>query len=251
MNIVSLPSKTFLIGEYAVLNKGCGIVINTSPRFKFENKKFFDPHKQKGGFGASSAKWIFSKDLKNVDPLSTIFDFVKDSWNGEGIKPSGVDVLSQLFGGVFLIDLSSMNYKILDWKFYDFFILRSEVKIETRKHLKKLTDLNKFKRLTEISVKAHEAFLNSNKVFFEHLKEFDLELTKQNLCFTKTQDTIKKIRSFDEVLYARGCGALCADTIIVFLKPNKAEVALKKIQDLNLEIVATQDDITGGIKHEI
>jgi mevalonate kinase len=86
---ITLPSKTFLLGEYVVLEKGPGLILNTAPRFEMRltqpngisevfhpaspaarwicqhldffqkfNIRFFDPHEGKGGFGASSAQFI-------------------------------------------------------------------------------------------------------------------------------------------------------------------------------------------------
>ena len=82
---ISFPSKTFLIGEYAVLEKGPAVLVNTHPRFCFSVKKgknkndfhphspagqwlklhpkiqcsieSFDPHNSQGGFGFSSAQF--------------------------------------------------------------------------------------------------------------------------------------------------------------------------------------------------
>lgn len=88
-----MPSKTFLLGEYVVLDGGPGLVLTTSPDFTmtihhstqtnpvkpppfhldsaagcwlkqqsefFEHAafEFFDPHQGQGGFGASSAEFI-------------------------------------------------------------------------------------------------------------------------------------------------------------------------------------------------
>lgn len=87
---LSCPSKTFLLGEYLVLNEGEALVLNTEPRFEFsvntrgegqvqglspkspagqwirQNRMvfekvdvdFFDPHMGAGGFGASSAQYL-------------------------------------------------------------------------------------------------------------------------------------------------------------------------------------------------
>ena len=83
---ISFPSKTFLIGEYAVLEKSPAILVNTNPRFGFEVRedensnsgfhsdspagqwlkkhpqikyhiKSHDPHNSRGGFGFSSAQF--------------------------------------------------------------------------------------------------------------------------------------------------------------------------------------------------
>ena len=90
---ITLPGKTFLLGEYVVLDGGPGLILTTPPYFEMhlrdkpqlpsvsnsafhpqspaalwieKNKDFFkkyhfdffDPHEGKGGFGASSAAFI-------------------------------------------------------------------------------------------------------------------------------------------------------------------------------------------------
>lgn len=89
---LTVPSKTFLIGEYAVLKGGSALVLATEPRFQAiistpgegrlenihrnspaglwarENKETFqnidftftDPHEGRGGFGASSAQFLLT-----------------------------------------------------------------------------------------------------------------------------------------------------------------------------------------------
>ena len=88
--LISFPSKTFLMGEYAVLDDAPAVLVNTAPRFEFQvnfrplktcrhpfhkkslaalwiekNKELFsnisiqvkDPHQGRGGFGLSSAEF--------------------------------------------------------------------------------------------------------------------------------------------------------------------------------------------------
>jgi len=95
---LSLPSKTFLVGEYLVLKSGNAFVLNTEPRFSAElkthgngrifgihssspagrfwqdNQKWFaqtdltfkDQHEGLGGFGASSAQFASIYFLKKI-----------------------------------------------------------------------------------------------------------------------------------------------------------------------------------------
>jgi mevalonate kinase len=96
---ISLPSKTFLLGEYAVLHGGTAIVLTHEPRFelkvsdseeaacigvsalspagqwlrrrseKFQNLsiEFQDPYLGAGGFGASSAQFVGVYAISNCD----------------------------------------------------------------------------------------------------------------------------------------------------------------------------------------
>ena len=244
---MSLPSKTFLIGEYAVLNKGAAIILNTKPRFEMQNGKFCDPHHSKGGFGASSAAWIFKNKIFDKNPKTIISKYVKDTWSGVGIPPSGVDVISQMVGKVFSIDLSSMKITSDDWNFYDFFIVRTGNKIPTYKHLEQLDNVDQFGNLTELSRKALALFIKKDKKFFEYLKQFDQELARLNLCLNESAKLKKKIMKMDGVVYTRACGAMGADTIIVFILPDKNTTVEKELLKLNLDIVATQNDICEGM----
>ena len=97
---LSIPSKTFVLGEYLALHGGPAIILTTNPRFELkasENKnlptckqqiavedsspaakllqhnaclfdkyiiQFIDPYNKRGGFGASSAEFILLSALK-------------------------------------------------------------------------------------------------------------------------------------------------------------------------------------------
>ena len=96
--LLSCPSKTFLLGEYLVLNDGSAMTLNTAPRFELtvntrgegmvsgiapqspagqwirQNKlvfanvdiDFMDPHMGAGGFGASSAQYLLVNIVTQV-----------------------------------------------------------------------------------------------------------------------------------------------------------------------------------------
>ncbi len=108
---LSVPSKTFLVGEYGALLDGPAILVNTLPRFELnlylnnakeyyvnpiENEKnplhlfwnenedflldfdseFRDPYDGGGGFGASSAQWAmyYAFTHQYQEPLKSLFD---------------------------------------------------------------------------------------------------------------------------------------------------------------------------------
>jgi mevalonate kinase len=94
---ISLPSKTFFVGEYLALKGGPVLTVNTRPRFQMKiggtdqknkihpespagklleahseffkniNIEFLDPHLGKGGFGASSAQFAMLYALRHID----------------------------------------------------------------------------------------------------------------------------------------------------------------------------------------
>lgn len=117
MNIeLSCPSKTFVLGEYLVLEKGQALIANTQPRFQlklstrgsgtcegihpnspagiwFRKKQedfkghslqFTDPHEGRGGLGASSAQFLMTHYVHSIlagqRPMLKSFDTVQMIW---------------------------------------------------------------------------------------------------------------------------------------------------------------------------
>jgi mevalonate kinase len=114
---LSVPSKSFLIGEYFVLDSGRALVLGTEPRFEMAldsrgagscqgvhpdspaglyikkmapefqsvNLRFRDPHEGRGGLGASSAQflavYVLSKIIKGADPGLRSPEFVLELLN--------------------------------------------------------------------------------------------------------------------------------------------------------------------------
>lgn len=98
--LLSVPSKTYLTGEYAVLAGGSAIVLNTGPRFELRASRgegvqgipsgspadgwlkqrqpllnnwkleFIDPHAGRGGFGASGAQFVLAHAFTSLLQMS-------------------------------------------------------------------------------------------------------------------------------------------------------------------------------------
>ena len=146
---ISCPAKTFVLGEYGVLDGGPAILINSAPRFScrisrnsgssasfdFPEKSpvgqwfrknqdifrnislnWFDPYKGKGGLGFSSAQFniLYAYSfLRKKGPLDQVkpLDLWKTycSLEFEGQAPSGADILSQWIGGVCLFEQNPLT----------------------------------------------------------------------------------------------------------------------------------------------
>lgn len=157
----SIPAKTFLLGEYAAVMEESAIVLTTSPCFElslnhhaelsgihpespagqlWQRKKqgdyglsWFDPYQGRGGLGASSAQFIgaylaCSNSLHASpsadDLLNAYFEY---AWNGEGLRPSGYDVLAQAKHGCVYINRRKHIIECYQWAFADigFILLHS------------------------------------------------------------------------------------------------------------------------------
>lgn len=136
---LSVPSKAFLLGEYAVLEGAPGIVSTFSPRFTLgsgaendaqqtlplfhpdspagrfleENPweaiwEFQDPHQGAGGFGGSTAEFLLAYAISEIKrEKAPDANSVWDAWaRYKKINPSasGVDLIAQWLGGTVLVD---------------------------------------------------------------------------------------------------------------------------------------------------
>jgi len=156
--VLSAPSKTFLVGEYAVLHQAPGLVLNTGPRFELEVRpgrglvegipdgspaakwleqrrpllakwdlSFVDPHRGTGGFGASGAQFLLSHTFttclqSSFSKLAEGFG-LRDVWHDHQVlsehRGSGADVLSQFAGGVAKVYVTNGSAQALNWPYPD------------------------------------------------------------------------------------------------------------------------------------
>ena len=140
---ISCPSKTFILGEYGVLDGGVAILANTAPRFsclmykksdikseyfsenhtinqwisKYSKEfqgmclEWKDPYDSKGGLGFSSAQFNILYYYSLICRKTTIEQIqLKDLLETyhqiqfEGVVPSGADIISQWVGGICLFE---------------------------------------------------------------------------------------------------------------------------------------------------
>ena len=256
---ISFPSKTFLIGEYAVMEGAPALLVNTQPRFQFdiqypvqksfhpfhknspaglfieENKKVFSSvsiryaQNYGQGFGLSGAEFncvylleaLFSGDsVEDIDCFDILGKYLS-FLASKGSVPSGADVVSQWLGKVCIFSRPSIAESI-DWPFRNlsFALIRTEENLQTWKHLENLKQKN-FSQLQEISINALEAVRSSSEsLFIQSVKDYAEALEKENLVHSATKKVLQGFNSYPEVLAAKGCGAMGAEVISVFFKKN-------------------------------
>ncbi len=328
--IISIPSKTFLIGEYAVMDKSPAILVNTLPRFSFnlkvksnlkrktfstqtnlsqmksnilklvkkpdenliniENQKILDkfhsifhpeslsalwikknidlfsnvsitssnPHKNKRGFGLSSAEFIcvyLWSHLKNGCTLEDID--LHETWthyrnlsHGQNAIPSGADVLSQWVGGVCLFSSQPFNVRSLTWPIWDlsFTLIRTGDDLKTWKHLKDLRETT-FPKLKKYASQAFDAIEKKDMdLFIKLINNYESTLRQNNLVAPVTSEMLKKLKQNKNILAAKGCGAMGAEVVCVFFNKNKQNEILESLKDY--EIVGGDQSLTHGVDIE-
>lgn len=156
---LSLPSKTFLLGEYLALTTGPSLLVASQPSFDFDFQvgdmnrvihpqspaglwyqknsteigslqvNMVDPHVGAGGFGASTAQflaiWLYQQAVQkkssfSVDPKMALQCFQDyRSLFSQTVLPSGADVINQICGGVTIWDPGKQEILRLEWPFPD------------------------------------------------------------------------------------------------------------------------------------
>jgi len=255
---LSVPSKTFAIGEYVALNGGPALVLSTEPRFQLliqkssdgfqcnfesypilaplmENQSdlkfhFVDPYEGHGGFGSSSALLSmllsFSRLKRGLslgiwDVLEELESLQKET---NAAPSSYYDVLSQISGDISFIHKNNKEIETLEWGFEEakFCLLKSSRKVATHEHLKnmKQKEWSSLKSIAEDSV---ESFKEQDlDVFCETLREYQLALESEGLVSSTSAEEIRWLWTQPGVLSAKGCGALLNDSYLVILEKSRA-----------------------------
>lgn len=285
----SAPSKTFLVGEYAVLGNAPALVLNTAPRFELVARKgetqsagfpeespaglwlkerapllegwsleFKDPHTRQGGFGASSAQFIFVHALttylqSSFAKITEVFDQAA-LWNDHQVltkhRGSGADVLAQVQGQIALVDVRSAETRALRWPYPElgFGIVRTHQKVRTHEHLAQI-DRQAMTLLVRPAQACVEAFgAASSEVFVGRLKTFAGALKEFELQAPASLNLIRVFEDQTWCLCAKGCGALGADTILFVYPMEEKDKVMTFVRKQRLTMVATQQDLSPGLE---
>ena len=246
---LTAPSKTFLIGEYAVLAGYSALVATAPPYFSIEvlessraelvnihldspagkfwlehglpNKRveFFDPHEGIGGFGASSAQFLLLyQSIHQIEEWDkkSLSDLLISYKKYAGEKPSGADVLSQAVGGFVVVNPQKTEVESFEWPFenIDWLLEHTGHKCSTHVHLQDLAPTN-FSELGALSERAIHAYKQVNaSEFIRTINQYYHQLCHLNLVDAHTQRSVEEAQQKTGFLAAKGCGAMGADVVL-------------------------------------
>lgn len=285
---LSVPSKTFLLGEYLILSGGPSLVVATSPRFsmrvydakeKVQNFhpdspagrllqsqnhffEFTDPYSSSGGLGASSAQFVLAQAF--LDPQMTwqnIYQSYRSQSSSENRydRPSGGDVVAQVNGGISYFSPDKMQLEKSEWLFddLDFSLFKTSQKLATHEHLKNTRERMLWFQKSDLFKPANEsvelAFSSlksrDSKLFTDAFRSFAAILNELKFVSDMTAELLAKLRANPKVLSAKGCGAMGADVICVLHRPqDRSEI--QKL-DFNLKYLASSAQIeTQGLRFD-
>lgn len=264
----SIPSKTFLLGEYVALDGGPALVLGHAPFFESEfidlgqktsgeelpfhpespagiwadiheevfahtQVRFTDPYLGAGGFGASTAQFLSvyfyvlarQNMLRNGTELSelqkwAIVEDYRQLFEEEDVPPSGYDLMAQMHTGLSFVMGRQQKSAAASWPFkdMDIFIYKTEGKIKTHEHLKKLDMSQASVDVLSKAVQKSMAAMDKadSAAFINGVQEFTVGLQKAKLVAPQTLELMQQWRGAPGVLATKGCGALGADVFAVF-----------------------------------
>ena len=299
--MLDCPSKTFLLGEYAVMNSGAALLFNSEPRFQLianlrgsgevdgihpaspaaqwiaQNRgrfghadlQFIDPHNGLGGFGASSAQFLLVHALAQliadgrqtrepsavqVEPIWRDYREISGgSRDSHTTGPSGADIVAQFAGGLCEVNLEPFSFSQLSWPFeeFDFAIVRTGEKIATHEHLNDIRriDTDELNFILERGLDAFET--KDSQEFFDAVNDYYAELLDLDLVADRTQVYVSTLLAQPFVRAAKGCGALGADTIVVFFAAEYRARMNRFLSELQLPVVTDARGVSSGFRVQI
>ncbi len=276
----ALPAKTFLLGEYAALADKGAIVLTTHPCFEVtltETKglhnihpespagrwwiktgydhyglHWHDPFNHCGGMGASSAQFLgayfASSHLNATTPTQAgmLDAYWQCAWQGQGIRPSGYDVIAQSLSGCVSINRSEDDYNVLPWSFSDlaFIIAHTGNKLATHHHLQGATLSDDVEQLNTIVTQAKQAFMMSDsQALVSAINAYHHALVLTNRVDQNTLTLLEQLKGLPGLLAMKGCGAMGAD-VIVFITTKESVTRIQShLMTMQLRIMATNKSI--------
>lgn len=278
-----IPGKTFLVGEYSAIADNAAIVLTTSPCFEVSMQRtgtlpaihpespagqwwqkqaavdwslhWHDPYKSCGGLGASSAQflgaYLASCYLQKCIPQpETILEaYYQSAWLGEGLKPSGYDILAQLKNRCVYINRQHKISKTYDWVFegISFLLLHSGNKLATHCHLQTLA-LPKINELAGTVEQAKLAFEKKNAVaLIESVNTYQEQLVKLGLMASHSIDALQALKAqHSEILAAKGCGALGADVLLLIVPSAILKAKVRSLKQQGWLVLASSENLYTG-----
>lgn len=281
---MQIAGKTFLSGEYAVLEGGSAITMATKPYFEFseiqkpsfekinihpesaaglylklKNQKienlFLRNSYGGGGFGQSTAEFIYiwlkvqkqSWPLAKNQHLEIYQDYLDLFSENESTKPSGADLLTQINSGlsIFKNDQSATVQSML-WPFkkYEVLIFSTGLKVKTHEHLQNL-DRKHCRDLIKLSDEVAQSIDSKNcDQFLLSMKAWVSALQDKGLTHPDILGLMKMMSLQFSDCIFKPCGALGADVIAVITPLGLRDTLIKYAEILKLKYQTSSSDLS-------
>ncbi len=280
----SIPAKTFLLGEYAAIAGAPAIVLTTSPCFEVTlsdkiglhdihpdspagkwwlnhgprdiGLEWKDPYQGRGGMGASSAQFLgaylasMQAQKKMVKQHHMLDAYLQSAWSGEGLRPSGYDVLAQSQHGCVYIDKQKDFFHDYSWPFQDiaFLLLHTGQKLATHSHLQTIALPSHLGQLTAIVDSAKVAFeqVDSQRMV-DAVNAYHHQLMRMDLVAEHAVRHIESFKKQPDILAIKGCGAMGSDVLLLVIPTNQQAELSHYLSKKGWSILATSSDLYAGM----
>ena len=276
----SIPAKTFLLGEYAAILGAPAIVVTTTPCFELSltdlpglhgihpdspagrwwtqngqsnvGLQWYDPYEGCGGMGASSAQFIgayhasMSVHKKRASQEEMFAAYMQYAWSGEGLRPSGYDVMAQWLSGCVYLDRGHAICQLLSWPFPDlaFLLLHTGTKLATHHHLQSMELPSQVGLLGSIVDLAKGAFERADShCLIDAVNAYHQQLTQMDLVALHSLQYITLFQQQADVLAVKGCGAMGADVLLLLVSKTRLSSVKDNLSTMHWRILATSESL--------
>lgn len=252
MKSLSFPSKTFLVGEYAVLDRGDvdALLIAHPPLFRatygvsgaaFHPESpaglwlkefpaqsaigFQDPHESKGGFGGSGAEFLAAWFAGKEPPVTPgeRQTFAWNAWQSSRRFPgSGADIFTQAYG------VNRTEHFFLTVNFgqrtCDELPARNTKGLLSLFHTGKKLPTHEHKRpptlpmpkLRELARSTVDSFRTGDFTYLaKGLQDYGDALASLGLLASHSEEALRSLKDVKHVFGSKGCGAMGSDVLLV------------------------------------
>lgn len=222
--------------------------------------RFTDPY-QIGGFGASSAQFallhafwqlkeeVFGEAERFFDWHEMLHDY-RTLGKTEGYAPSGADVVGVCAGGLTWFDRNNGKLQTFAWPFQemDFFVAHTGRKLATHEHLKNLTSFDGAKFEAAMN-EIQQGLIQLNfENFLNGMKQYRSLLSDKGWVTPFTHETVAALDKNSKILFAKGCGAMGSDVILVICEKCHSKDVRNIIGHMGLQVVADSSQIGQGLQ---
>lgn len=226
-----------------------------------------DPFNGLGGMGASSAQFvgvfraITDLNAKNAIPLEKTISFSnfhqlltaywQCAWQGQGLRPSGYDVIAQSLSACVFINRRQQQVNVLPWAFTDigFVIAHTGKKLATHHHLQQTAPLDNVALLEELVHCAHNALVTTNSAaMIESINQYHQALMTMQRVDPHTQSLINTLKNVPAIMAIKGCGAMGADVLVCIADKKNIHLVAQHLLSMNLKVLATQENLYIGAR---
>ena len=189
-----------------------------------------------------------------LDSKLLLENYRQDSWDGQGLPPSGADLIGQLKGGLTFFEKRSGQITASGaWPFDDLegFLIPTGVKIPTHEHLRILQESD-FSDLGVIMESVRNAWkAKDSDAFARGIDAYGKRLAKRGLTLESTLSLLHDLAWQDGVRAAKGCGAQGADVVFALVEKLAVPGFRRWLEEQGLNSFCLRESLSDGLSRQV